>query len=81
MWFLYIICGFVLSLSSHQLINVVHNNFYFPRQWRISISVVSKTFQCFFLPKKIVGKVPTVRKGFIKELTATKLKRKVQQEA
>ena len=44
-------------------------------------------FRCFqdfpmlFLPKKIVGKVPTVRKDFIKELTATKHKRKVQQEA
>jgi len=44
-------------------------------------------FRCFqdfpmlFFTKKIVGKVPTVRKGFIKELTATKHKRKVQQEA
>ena len=63
MWFLYIICGFVLSLSSHQLINVVHNNFYFPRQRRISISVVSKTFQCFFYQKDC-GERPHGEKRF-----------------
>jgi len=58
-----------------------------PQQFLFSPSMENFYFRCFqdfpmlFLPKKIVGKVPTVRKGFIKELTATKHKRKVQQEA
>jgi len=51
----------------------VNGEFLFPLFPRLS--------NAFFLPKKIVGNVPTVRKGFIKELTATKHKRKVQQEA
>jgi len=51
----------------------VNGEFLFPLFPRLS--------NAFFYQKRLWGKVPTVRKGFIKELTATKHKRKVQQEA